>query len=461
MIRVISVMLLITMLCTALSGFALAEGAFSQAETYENEELSDDTGDIYNDDDAQQAAVDTAHQYITLKRGDKDGEDSAAHIVLLQNRLIELGFLYDSADGTYGGNTEEAVKLFQKANKLQETGIADYATQDLLFNGTDLVTADSMLDSKSVVGRVQTKLILWGFMTGTPDGVNGNTTKECISDFKDYMAEYLLVHPTPSPEPVVTLAPEEIIGYADGEIVLDEPIVKNKKKKIDGEVTEEIMDFVDGTYEFQVYSQTVRKGDKGVEAKRVQRRLRQLKYLYIADGSFGENSERALLYFQKKNGLDQTGVADEATQRLLFSDDAVVSEEYVNPYKLVVDISEQRVYLYQWDGDGYNTYLGKTICTTGKDGYDTPLGTYQAGGPTGTGEWYYFKEYDCYAKWAYRIVGGVMFHSVTYSAGKKLNQYSVGNLGRRASHGCVRLEISKAEWIYKNCPRGTTVVIQQ
>ena len=459
LIRGVSALLLSAMLCGALPGTAFAETDFSQTETYDNEEMSDETGDIYNDEGAQGTA-DSASQYITLKRGDKDGEDSVAHIVLLQNRLIELGYLYDSADGTYGANTEEAVTLFQRANNLPENGIADPALQNLIFNGTNVVTADALLDSKSAVARVQAKLVLWGFMTGAVDGVNGKTTKECIANFKEYLADYLQVYPTPSPEPTATIAPENIIGYSDAEIVLDVPL-KQKEAATSGEITQDIMDFVDGTYEFQVYRQDVQKGDKNIEAKRVQRRLKQLKYLYLADGSFGENSERALIYFQKKNNLPQTGVADEATQKVLFSDAAVVSEEFVNPYKLVVDISEQRVYLYQWDGDGYNTFLGKSICSTGKKGYDTPLGTYQASGPAGQGEWYYFKEYDCYAKWGYRIVGGILFHSVTYSAAKKLNHYSVSNLGRKASHGCIRLEVAKAEWIYKNCPAGTTVVIQE
>ena len=457
-IRRVSALVLSAMLCAPLTGAAFAEDTFSQTETYENEEMSDETGDIYDDEGAQETA-DSASQYITLKRGDKDGEDSVAHIVLLQNRLIELGYLYDSADGTYGANTEEAIILFQRANNLQENGIADPALQNLIFNGTNVVTADALLDSKSTIGRVQEKLVLWGFMTGTVDGVNGKNTKKCIADFKEYLADYLQVYPTPSPEPTATTAPENIIGYSDAEIVLDVPL--KQEVAASGEITEDIMDFVDGTYEFQVYRQDVQKGDKNIEAKRVQRRLKQLKYLYLADGSFGENSERALIYFQKKNNLPQTGVADEATQKVLFSDAAVVSEEFVNPYKLVVDISEQYVYLYQWDGDGYNTFLGKCICSTGKKGYDTPLGTYQASGPAGQGEWYYFKEYNCYAKWGYRIVGGILFHSVTYSASKKLNHYSVSNLGRKASHGCVRLEVAKAEWIYKNCPVGTTVVIQE
>ncbi|MDO4370865.1 MAG: peptidoglycan-binding domain-containing protein, partial [Clostridia bacterium] len=192
LIRGVSALLLSAMLCAPLTGAAFAETAFSQTETYDNEEMSDETGDIYNDEGAQGTA-DSASQYITLKRGDKDGEDSVAHIVLLQNRLIELGYLYDSADGTYGANTEEAVTLFQRANNLPENGIADPALQNLIFNGTNVVTADALLDSKSAVARVQAKLVLWGFMTGTVDGVNGKTTKECIANFKEYLADYLQV----------------------------------------------------------------------------------------------------------------------------------------------------------------------------------------------------------------------------------------------------------------------------
>ena len=34
-----------------------------------------------------------------------------------------------------------------------------------------------------------------------------------------------------------------------------------------------------------------------------------------------------------------------------------------------------------------------------------------------------------------------------------------GRLGINASHGCVRLALSNAKWIYDNIPRGTKVVI--
>ena len=77
----------------------------------------------------------TNGRYPTLKLGDSDSADGVAYIVFMQNRLIELGYLNDDADGTYGANTEVAVREFQKNNNLQATGIADPYTQEMLYSG--------------------------------------------------------------------------------------------------------------------------------------------------------------------------------------------------------------------------------------------------------------------------------------------------------------------------------------
>ena len=61
------------------------------------------------------------------------------------------------------------------------------------------------------------------------------------------------------------------------------------------------------------------------------------------------------------------------------------------------------------------------------------------------------------------IVGGYLFHSVIYSSpnNSSLQTGTVSALGRRASHGCVRLTVDDASWIYHNCPYGITVVVQE
>ncbi len=415
--------------------------------------------DMYGADDTASAS-----NYPTLRLGDSDSSDGVAYIVFLQNRLIELGYLNDDADGTYGANTEVAVREFQKNNGLQATGIADPYTQEMIYSnnpGIVAATVDNTVFGSDTM-RVQNAMSQWGFMFSKVDGKMGDNTRTAIKSFKEYMAT---IDPTygvtPTPEPTEVPEVSTNTTFGDMPVAMDvllegaNPIIV----KADGEIDGPLLEYVDGEKVFQVFRQVVRNGDSGDEVMRVQKRLKALKYLYTADGSFGSMTENALKYFQRKNGLTETGIADQDTQMQLFSAAALPSEEYVFPYKIIVDIGDQRVYVGKWNGSSYKDLVKKFKCSTGKDHTPTPTGTYQAGGRAG-GEWYYFKDFNCYAKWATRIVGGILFHSVTYNSHKRPSG-SVSGLGRKASHGCIRLSVENAKWIYDNCPRGTTVVIQK
>ena len=69
----------------------------------------------------------------TLKKG-----STGADVKKLQQALIDLGYLDDTADGTYGAKTQDAVTLFQAVNGLDADGLAGAKTQALLFSGTAL-----------------------------------------------------------------------------------------------------------------------------------------------------------------------------------------------------------------------------------------------------------------------------------------------------------------------------------
>ncbi|MBQ6374788.1 MAG: peptidoglycan-binding protein [Clostridia bacterium] len=460
--RIICATLAMVMLAAALPVAVLSEG-MSAGEALFGEgnytEPAYDTGDdIYG-------ANDTASftNYPTLRLGDRDGEDGVAYIVFMQNRLIELDYLADEADGYYGENTRQAIKEFQKANGLEATGIADPSTQEKLYSDASTLvraSADSTLYGSDVM-RTQNAMAQWGFMFSKVDGKMGNNTRTAIKNFKKYMAK---VDPSfgTTPTPVSSATPEASTSSVFGDMPAAMDMLLEGANPLvvtaDGEIDETVLNYVDGVMPFQVFRQVVRNGDKGDEVERVQKRLKSLKYLYSADGAFGKITEDALKYFQKKHHLKETGIADKQTQERLFSASALPSEDYVFPYKIVVDVSDQRVYVGQWNGSSYKNLVKKFKCSSGKKGTPTPLGTYHAYGRAG-GEWYYFKDFHCYAKWATRIVGGILFHSVTYNRNKRPSG-SERNLGRRASHGCIRLRVADAKWIYDNCPRGTTVVIQ-
>ncbi|KAJ49003.1 lipoprotein-anchoring transpeptidase ErfK/SrfK [Clostridium tetanomorphum] len=123
-----------------------------------------------------------------------------------------------------------------------------------------------------------------------------------------------------------------------------------------------------------------------------------------------------------------------------------------NIYSIIVDISDQKVYIYK-----YGKLVQKFICSTGMDATPTPTGTYLIGGrgPSFGQE----KGYICYN--FVRINHDYLFHSVLHYLDGSIIQSEYNKLGRKASHGCIRLKDENIKWIYNNIPRNTLVVIQQ
>jgi hypothetical protein len=70
-------------------------------------------------------------------------------------------------------------------------------------------------------------------------------------------------------------------------------------------------------------STTLRDGSRGAEVTRLQQRLIELGYLSgKADGIFGSVTQRAVIDFQKNNGLVVDGIVGPKTWALLYSDKA-------------------------------------------------------------------------------------------------------------------------------------------
>ncbi len=365
---------------------------------------------------------------ITL--GSLSASASGEAVTRVQRRLQNLGYLAEAPDGHMGSATARALGIFQHYNELPLTGAADEATQRALFSGEAVRPDNAMLIQGSTgeaVKLLQKRLRTLGFAAITPDGSYGPSTKLGVENLQKYMK---------------ALNGGDSNGLALVVNGVADPLL--------------LEDFYSDN--FPAIPDAMQSGDKGSDVVRVQRRLNMLEYYEgVLDGEFGAGTMKALKYFQRQHKLNQTGAADRQTLEMLFSENA---QKAMKPYVVKVSVSDQRVYVYGLDDNNNYTDLVRTMtCSTGRSGTPTPKGTYSSG--TGPGaRWHFFKKFNCWAQYAFYIEGDIMFHSVLYGSKEgSATRSSINNLGSRASHGCVRLSVEDAKWIWTNCPKNTTVVV--
>ena len=119
-------------------------------------------------------------------------------------------------------------------------------------------------------------------------------------------------------------------------------------------------------------------------------------------------------------------------------------------YCLLVDRATHKVGVFK--GSSYNwSYLYYWDCSDGKPSTPTVSGTFKV-----QSRGYYFDSGNSRCFWYTQFHGNYLFHSVLYNKNGTLQD---GRLGMGLSHGCVRLDINNAKWIYDNIPRNTTVVV--
>lgn len=129
-------------------------------------------------------------------------------------------------------------------------------------------------------------------------------------------------------------------------------------------------------------------------------------------------------------------------------------------YKLIVDYHNQVVWVVARDEFGdYNILTRVMICSTGGNGSWTPEGNYLTHDhKVRFGE---FKSDDCFGQYWSQIFDRFYFHSLLYDErdASTWTKTSYNNLGSPASHGCVRLYVPDARWIYYNIAPGTQCIV--
>ena len=279
--------------------------AYEVASVQFQEELFSENAKVYSKADPGDITADVPtteeNEVTTLREG-----NIGTHVISLQTRLIELGYLQGEANGTFDEATAEAVRAFQRQLGMAETGEADLELQEKILSadapvfgaeptqkpeGYELLQIGSQGDG---VSNLQARLIELGYAKGSPTGNYDDHTATAIRKFQE-------------------LAGLEQTGVATAD--LQELLYSDQAPR---NATQES---TTSRYPSGLEMEELAQGSSGDPVKYLQTRLKALGYFEgEVDGEYGNRTEEAVKDLQQNIGVEEDGVADICFQQYIYSD---------------------------------------------------------------------------------------------------------------------------------------------
>lgn len=275
-------------------------------------------------------------------------------VAQLQERLMNLGFMDpDEPTDFYGEVTQNAVKVYQRQNKLVQDGIVGPDTLEGILSPEAKYYAAQEGDVGDDIQRIQTRLYELGYLA-TANLVTGNygeTTKEAVIKMQNvngleqdgkvgHKSMNLLYSDEIKPNMLsygeksdVVLAAQQrlkLLGYMTSEpdgsygndtIIAVKQFQSRNDQVVDGYLGPSTRIALNST---DAVANGLSLGDSGDSVQKVQGLLKNLGYLSAsnATGYFGDLTESAVKLFQRTNGLSADGSVGALTMAKLTSSDA-------------------------------------------------------------------------------------------------------------------------------------------
>ena len=253
------------------------------------------------------AAPDASEITATLlKKGDKGDQVKA-----LQQNLILLGYLTGEADGQFGPATKAAVTAFQAASGLRADGQAGEKTLEAIASAVRAVSNAGTLRKGSrgdAVKALQQKLIALGYLSGSADGLFGDSTAKAVMAFQ---AAQSLTADGVAGSATISALNKAYQGGATGGGTVTAPadISKDQVTILPGEQP--------SSYPMIKY------GAEGDAVERLQTRLKELGYFDgTVGGNFGTITRAAVMAFQAAANLTADGIVGGDTWAALYASNA-------------------------------------------------------------------------------------------------------------------------------------------
>ena len=219
---------------------------------------------------------------------------SGYDVYVLQKRLKELNYMGINASGRFADDTLVAVKSFQGANNLKQTGVVDAKLRRYLWPvevdaGDETITRIMLLGSHGKdVSAIQMRLKVAGYLMENSDGIFGASTKRAVMALQENYG----------------LKIDGIVGVITLAVVNSFDISAADPEVVD-----------DDTPAVVLPTANLKAGMKSPAVKQLQQYLISLGFLEDSedDGIFGRLTNAAVISLQKQNGLTRDGVVGTKT----------------------------------------------------------------------------------------------------------------------------------------------------
>ena len=236
----------------------------------------------------------------TLKNG-LYGDDVKA----VQSRLKELGYFTTPISGLYSTATILAVKSFQSNNGLTADGVAGTKTYAILFSASAKAASADPTTEPTAAPTVS--------YTTLKSGSTGTAVKTLQTALKN-LGYTVTVNSSYDATTVAAVKAFQTNNYlsVDGIAGTETQTLLLEGPAIDASTTP--------TASYTTLNVNTASGSSAVTA--LQNRLKALGYTVTVNGKYDGVTHNAVVAFQQRNGLMISGIANGATQNILYSDGA-------------------------------------------------------------------------------------------------------------------------------------------
>ena len=231
---------------------------------------------------------------------------SGYDVYVLQKKLAEMNYMEVTPQwGLYDDATVNAVKAFQKANKISETGVCDTQLRRYIWPSDTVAENEEATESAgttlkkgshgAAVSNLQMRLKAAGFLLGNADGIYGDKTEKAV---KNLQKKY-------------SIKQDGICGPITWSVLLNE---LDNVWNADPELVEE---------EKHAYTTPLSKlyaGTSGVAVTKLQQMLVDAGFLSSSDvdGKFGPITKQAVIDFQTSANIAADGIVGSKTYVALY-----------------------------------------------------------------------------------------------------------------------------------------------